>query len=97
MQSKTRQIIRFLGSGKDLTSSQIQNQFGVSNVSATMSSVRKIVEQYGNWRMVNTPLKNGNGQRFSIKRVILANPMVDVAQVESALAWIDFRVTLVEQ
>ena len=86
MQSKTRQIIRFLGSGKDLTSSQIQNQFGVSNVSATMSSVRKIVEQYGNWRMVNTPLKNGNGQRFSIKRVILANPMVDVAQGESALA-----------
>ena len=86
MQSKTRLIIRFLGSGKDLTSSQIQNQFGVSNVSATMSSVRKIVEQYGNWRMVNTPLKNGNGQRFSIKRVILANPMVDVAQVESALA-----------
>ena len=86
MQSKTRQIIRFLGSGKDHNSSQIQNQFGVSNVSATMSSVRKIVEQYGNWRMVNTPLKNGNGQRFSIKRVILANPMVDVAQVESALA-----------
>lgn len=86
MQSKTRQIIRFLGSGKDLTSSQIQNQFGVSNVSATMSSVRKIVEQYGNWRMVSNPLKNGNGQRFSIKRVILANPMVDVAQVESTLA-----------
>ena len=84
--SKTRQIIRFLGSGKDLTSSQIQNQFGISNVSATMSRVRKVVEQYGNWRMVNTPLKNGNGQRFSIKRVILANPMVDVAQVESALA-----------
>ena len=86
MQSKTRQIIRFLGSGKDLTSSQIQNQFGVSNVSATMSSVRKIVEQYGNWRMVNTPLKNGNGQRFSMKRIVLANPLVDVAQVESALA-----------
>ena len=86
MQSKPRQIIRFLGSGKDLTSSQIQNQFGVSNVSATMSSVRKIVEQYGNWRMVNTPLKNGNGQRFSMKRIVLANPLVDVAQVESALA-----------
>ena len=86
MQSKTRQIIRFLGSGKDLTSSQIQNQFGVSNVSATMSSVRKIVEQYGNWRMVNTPLKNGNGQRFSMKRIVLANPLDDVAQVESALA-----------
>ena len=86
MQSKTRQIIAFLGTGKDLTTSQIQRQFGISNVSATMSSVRKIVEQYGNWRMVNTPLKNGNGQRFSIKRVILANPMVDVAQVESALA-----------
>ena len=86
MQSKTRQIIRFLGSGKDLTSSQIQNQFGVSNVSATMSSVRKIVEQYGNWRMVNTPLKNGNGQRFSMKRIVLANPLVDVAQVVSALA-----------
>ena len=86
MQSKTRQIISFLGTGKDLTTSQIQRQFGISNVSATMSRVRSIVEQYGNWRMVNTPLKNGNGQRFSIKRVILANPMVDVAQVESALA-----------
>ena len=86
MQSKTRQIIRFLGSGKDLTSSQIQNQFGVSNVSATMSSVRKIVEQYGNWRVINTPLKNGNGQRFSMKRIVLANPTVDVAHVESALA-----------
>ena len=84
--SKTRQIIRFIGTGKDLTSSQIQNQFGISNVSATMSRVRKVVEQYGNWRMVSNPLKNGNGQRFSIKRVILANPMVDVAQVESALA-----------
>ena len=84
--SKTRQIISFLGTGKDLTSSQIQNQFGISNVSATMSRVRKVVEQYGNWRMVSNPLKNGNGQRFSIKRVILANPMVDVAQVESTLA-----------
>jgi hypothetical protein len=84
--SKTRQIISFLGTGKDLTSSQIQNQFGISNVSATMSRVRKVVEQYGNWRMVNTPLKNGNGQRFSMKRVVLANPMVDVSQVESALA-----------
>ena len=84
--SKTRQIIRFLGTGKDLTSSQIQNQFGIANVSSTMSRVRSIVEEYGNWRMVNTPLKNGNGQRYSFKRVILANPMVDVAQVESALA-----------
>ena len=84
--SKTRQIIRFLGTGKDLTTSQIQRQFGISNVSATMSRVRSVVEQYGNWRMGNTPLKNGNGQRFSIKRVILANPMGDVAQVESALA-----------
>lgn len=84
--SKTRQIIRFLGTGKDLTTSQIQNQFGISNVSSTMSRVRSIVEQYGNWRMVNTPLKKGNGQRYSFKRVILANPMVDVAQVESALA-----------
>jgi len=84
--SKSRQIIRFLGSGKDLTSSQIQNQFGIANVSSTMSSVRKIVEQYGNWRMVNTPLKNGNGQRFSMKRIVLANPTVDVAHVESALA-----------
>jgi hypothetical protein len=36
--------------------------------------------------MVNTPLKNGNGQRFSMKRIVLANPLVDVAQVESALA-----------
>ena len=86
MQSKTRQIIAFLGTGKDLTTSQIQRQFGISNVSATMSRVRKVVEQYGNWRMVSNPLKNGNGQRFSIKRVILANPMVDVAEVESALA-----------
>ena len=86
MQSKTRQIISFLGTGKDLTTSQIQRQFGISNVSATMSRVRSVVEQYGNWRMVSNPLKNGNGQRFSMKRVVLANPMIDVDQVESALA-----------
>ncbi len=84
--SKTRQIIRFFGTGKDLTTSQIQRQFGISNVSATMSRVRSVVEQYGNWRMVSNPLKNGNGQRFSMKRVVLANPMIDVDQVESALA-----------
>tara|TARA_R100000805_G_C3542477_1_gene57093 strand:- start:121 stop:384 length:264 start_codon:yes stop_codon:yes gene_type:complete len=84
--SKTRQIIAFLGTGKDLTTSQIQRQFGISNVSATMSRVRSVVEQYGNWRMVSNPLKNGNGQRFSMKRVVLANPMIDVDQVESALA-----------
>jgi hypothetical protein len=84
--SKTRQIIRFLGTGKDLTTSQIQRQFGISNVSATMSRVRSVVEQYGNWRMISNPLKNGNGQRFSMKRVVLANPMIDVDQVESALA-----------
>ena len=84
--SKTRQIIRFLGTGKDLTTSQIQRQFGISNVSATMSRVRSVVEQYGNWRMVSNPLKNGNGQRFSMKRVVLANPLVDVNQVENALA-----------
>ena len=86
MQSKTRQIISFLGTGKDLTTSQIQRQFGISNVSATMSRVRSVVEQYGNWRMISSPLKNGNGQRFSMKRVVLANPMIDVDQVESALA-----------
>jgi hypothetical protein len=40
--SKTRQIIAFLGTGKDLTTSQIQRQFGISNVSATMSRVRSI-------------------------------------------------------
>jgi hypothetical protein len=31
-------------------------------------------------------LKNGNGQRYSMKRVVLANPLVDVDQVENALA-----------
>ena len=84
--SKTRQIIAFLGTGKDLTTSQIQRQFGISNVSATMSRVRSIVENYGNWRMLSSSLKNGNGQRYTMKRVVLANPLVDVDQVEDALA-----------
>ena len=84
--SKTRQIIAFLGTGKGLTTSQIQRQFGISNVSATMSRVRSIVENYGNWRMMSSSLKNGNGQRYSMKRVVLANPLVDVNQVENALA-----------
>ena len=55
--SKTRQIIAFLGTGN-----------------------------YGNWRMMSSSLKNGNGQRYSMKRVVLANPLVDVDQVENALA-----------
>jgi hypothetical protein len=51
-----------------------------------MSRVRSIVENYGNWRMMSSSLKNGNGQRYSMKRVVLANPLVDVNQVENALA-----------
>ena len=64
--SKTRQIIRFLGTGKDLTTSQIQNQFGISNVSSTMSASARSLSSTatGVW---STPLKNGNGQRFSIE------------------------------
>lgn len=84
--NKTRQIIKFLATGKDLTTSQVRSMFDITNVGGAMSRVRKTAEQYGNWRIVSTPLKNGNGMRFSMKRVILANPTVNASTLESSLA-----------
>lgn len=48
-QSATYRIMRALGSGSVLTSGQISSLYGVRNVRATMSAIRRRVERYGNW------------------------------------------------
>lgn len=57
--SKTRKVINFLSSGKSLTAAQARARFGVQNLRATMSNIRNMVEEFGNWEIVSS--KNASG------------------------------------
>ena len=57
--SKTRKVINFLSSGKSLTAAQARSRFGVQNLRATMSNIRNMVEEFGNWEIVSS--KNASG------------------------------------
>ena len=51
--TKQRKVINHLTSGKSLNPTQARTKFGVKNLRATISSIRDLVEQYGNWEVVN--------------------------------------------
>ena len=51
--SKQRKVINYLTKGKTLTSAQARSKFGVKNLRATIFSIRDLVEQYGNWEIIN--------------------------------------------
>lgn len=71
--SPKRQIISYLGTGSPLTKSQIRRKFGVRNPRATLSDVRRTVEQYGNWRLVEAGEYGGETQ-YVLRRVVLVEP-----------------------
>ena len=50
--SKTRKVINYLANGKTITASEARARFGVKNLRATMSSIRELVEKFGNWEIV---------------------------------------------
>lgn len=51
--TKQRKVINHLTAGKSLTPTQARTKFGIKNLRATISSIRDLVEQYGNWEVVN--------------------------------------------
>lgn len=53
--SKQRKVINYLTktNGRTITSAQARSMFGVKNLRATMSDIRGLVEQYGNWEIYN--------------------------------------------
>lgn len=52
--SNQRKVINHLSSGKTLTAPQACRKFGIKNFRATISSIRTLVEKYGNWEVNNT-------------------------------------------
>ena len=50
--TKQNKVINYLSKrGRTLTASQARARFGVRNLRATMSDIREIVEEFGNWRI----------------------------------------------
>ena len=66
--SKTRKIVDYLCEGRTLTAAQARARFGVQNFSATMSTIRKTVEAYGNWE-VTTDVAGNGATKYGIIRL----------------------------
>ena len=50
--TKQNKVINYLTKrGRTLTASEARARFGVRNLRATMSDIRSIVEEFGNWRI----------------------------------------------
>lgn len=58
--SNKRKVINFLSSGKTLTAAQARSRYGIKNFRATISSIRTLVEEHGNWTITN------DGGRYSM-------------------------------
>jgi|TARA_R110000744_G_scaffold318101_1_gene424626 hypothetical protein len=59
IKSKKLRVMEYLAKGNDITAKQAYSRFGVSNLRATISDVKKTVEAYGNWEVTNRKLDNG--------------------------------------
>ena len=59
IKSKKLRVMEYLAKGNDITPKQAYSRFGVSNLRATISDVKKTVEAYGNWEVTNRKLDNG--------------------------------------
>jgi hypothetical protein len=57
---KIRQVINFLTTGRPLNATTAKSKFGVRNLRATISSARKLLEQYGNWEIVTDTNSKGD-------------------------------------
>ena len=50
--TKQNKVINYLSKrGRTLTAGEARARFGVRNLRATMSDIREIVEEFGNWRI----------------------------------------------
>jgi hypothetical protein len=57
--SKMRKVINYLANGKTLTPNQARARFGVRNLRATISDIREVVTEYGNWQIVRETTAGG--------------------------------------
>ena len=62
--TKKRRVINYLASGKGLTPAEAKSRFGVSNLRATMSDIREMVEAYGNWEITSESTSTGKTRYF---------------------------------
>ena len=57
--TKKVRVMEYLAKGNDITPKQAYSRFGVANLRATISDVKKTVEAYGNWEITSRKLNNG--------------------------------------
>jgi hypothetical protein len=62
--TKKRRVINYLASGKGLTPAEAKSRFGVSNLRATISDIRDMVEAHGNWEITSEPTPSGKTRYF---------------------------------
>jgi len=62
--SKKRRVINTLANGNGLTANEAKAKYGVQNMRATMSSIRDLVEAYGNWEIVTEETPSGKTRYF---------------------------------
>ena len=63
--TKQNKVMNYLSKrGRTLTAGEARARFGVRNLRATMSDIREIVEEFGNWRIETRTSPTGLTQYF---------------------------------
>ena len=62
--SKKRKVINFLYNGNGITANEAKSRFGVSNLRATISDIRDLVEAHGNWEITSETTKTGKTRYY---------------------------------
>lgn len=57
--SNNQKVTTYLLSGRTLTAGQAKARFGVANLRATISDIRRVVEQYGNYEVYSETTATG--------------------------------------
>tara|TARA_X000001382_G_scaffold22592_1_gene13747 strand:- start:382 stop:717 length:336 start_codon:yes stop_codon:yes gene_type:complete len=62
--SMKRRVINTLANGRGLTASEAKSKYGVKNMRAMMSSIRSLVEAYGNWEITSEETPTGKTRYY---------------------------------
>jgi len=62
--TKKRRVINYLASGRGLTEAEARSRFGVANLRATISDIRDLVEEYGNWAITTEETPTGKTRYY---------------------------------
>jgi hypothetical protein len=68
--SKKRRLINYLynggGRNKGITMNEARAKFGISNLRATISDVKSMVEAFGNWEIVSEQTSTGKTRYYMV-------------------------------